>query len=319
MTQSLPLVTIAIPTYNRAESFFPKALESALKQTYPNLEIIVGDNASSDNTEQIVKSMADSRVRYFKHPRNIGSNNNCNFCLQQAKGDFFLFLFDDDYIDQDMVEVCMSAIKGNTKVGVILTGAREVNEQGEVIIKCKNRATGESFEDFFLGWFAGRIPLFLCSTLYNTEGLREIGFCSKTNMYEDVVCTAKLMAKYGRVDVPDIKATFRRHSTNLGSLAPIHEWCEDSLFLLDWLCRLASSKQDILWKEGIRCFCIRHYGKARRVRTLNRRIRAYWTVYHSLRFSYSPISYLYRKNLERVKKRLLKWRNGGGRSEMQQG
>ena len=60
-----PLVTIGIPTFNRADSYLPESLGSALGQDYPNLEVIVSDNGSSDGTEVFVKSLNDPRVRYF--------------------------------------------------------------------------------------------------------------------------------------------------------------------------------------------------------------------------------------------------------------
>ena len=103
-----PLVTIGIPTYNRAEGFLKKALQSAVEQTYKNLEIIVSDNCSTDHTKSLVNGFSDTRIRYVKHPRNIGANNNFNFCVDNAKGEYFLLLHDDDLIDPDLIETCMN-------------------------------------------------------------------------------------------------------------------------------------------------------------------------------------------------------------------
>ena len=75
------LVTIAIPTYNRADNYLKQALSSALVQTYRNIEIIVSDNCSTDNTESVVKNFKDSRIRYFKQKKNIGPYKNFNFLL----------------------------------------------------------------------------------------------------------------------------------------------------------------------------------------------------------------------------------------------
>lgn len=83
-----PLITVGLPTYNRANSYLKLALQSALGQTYANLDIVVSDNCSTDDTEALVRGIGvgDPRVRYFKQPRNVGENNNSNFCLQQAGG-----------------------------------------------------------------------------------------------------------------------------------------------------------------------------------------------------------------------------------------
>src|SRR5690606_4365233 len=61
-----PLVTICIPTFNRADTFLPKALAAACNQTYRNLEILVSDNASSDGTPELVRSMIDPRISYHR-------------------------------------------------------------------------------------------------------------------------------------------------------------------------------------------------------------------------------------------------------------
>lgn len=84
-----PLVTIAIPTYNRANLYLTQAIESAINQTYPNLEIIISDNCSTDDTEMVIRSFKDPRIRYFRQEKNIGGNNNFNFCLKQARGEYF--------------------------------------------------------------------------------------------------------------------------------------------------------------------------------------------------------------------------------------
>jgi glycosyltransferase involved in cell wall biosynthesis len=95
-----PLVTIAVPTYNRAR-FLAETIKSAQRQTYPNLEIIVADNASCDDTEAVVCSSQeeDPRIRYVRNSTNLGMVGNWNVLLREARGTFFLLLSDDDLID----------------------------------------------------------------------------------------------------------------------------------------------------------------------------------------------------------------------------
>ena len=128
------LVTIAIPTFNRADGNLICALQSAISQTYKNIEIIVSDNCSSDDTEQVVKQFKDPRLQYVRHPENIGANANFNFCLSQAKGDYFLLLHDDDLIDDDFVSVCMKAENYVfNDIGIIRTGTRWIDVDGNVL------------------------------------------------------------------------------------------------------------------------------------------------------------------------------------------
>ena len=94
------------------QGFFRQALESALAQNYELLEIIVSDNCSTDDTESLVQSYSDPRIRYFRHEKNIDPNDNFNFCLQKATGAYFLLLHDDDLIDSTFVRECITAAEG---------------------------------------------------------------------------------------------------------------------------------------------------------------------------------------------------------------
>lgn len=295
-----PLVSIGIPTYNRADGYLEQALRSALAQTYNNIEIIISDNGSTDHTEDVVKEFSDSRIRYFKHIENVGLKNNFNFCVKEARGDYFLLLCDDDLIDSDLVEVCMEAVNFDTNVGVILTGTRLIDENGDVVWEAQNTMECGTATDFFLGWFSNRLPLYLCSTLYNTEYLRKIGgFHSKTNCFLDVVATVKLAASNGKLDIYDAKASFRRHADNKGgSPQKIHDWCEDCHYLLDVMCELADDdKEDLVRLQGLKYFCRKNYRLASTMKSPMVRFKTFLKVYRMFNYSYSPFRFAYNRNV----------------------
>jgi glycosyltransferase involved in cell wall biosynthesis len=152
-----------------------ETLTSALNQTYPNIEIIVSDNCSTDSTEAYVESIDDPRIRYFRHAKNIGAPNNFNYCLDQARGDYFLLLHDDDLIDKDFVETCIREASYDTDFGIIRTGTRVVDSKGDILHESENMAAGLPTEDFFRAWFLGKTSFYLCNTLFNTKKLRAIG------------------------------------------------------------------------------------------------------------------------------------------------
>ncbi|MDE6608555.1 MAG: glycosyltransferase [Lachnospiraceae bacterium] len=87
-----PLVSVVIPTYNR-EKVLKRAMESVLSQSYTNLELIIADDCSDDNTEQLVKSMMeeDGRIRYIRGERNLGPSGARNLGASVAKGDYIAF------------------------------------------------------------------------------------------------------------------------------------------------------------------------------------------------------------------------------------
>ncbi len=290
-----PVVTIGIPTRNRADSYLPRAVEAATGQTYPYLDIVVSDNASTDGTTALVKSLADARLRYFRHEQNIGANGNANFCLQQARGDYFLLLHDDDLVDADFVETCMRAANALRDAGVIRTGVRIIDSDGIVLRELPNRVSGESLEALVRDWFAGKAPIYLCNTLFNSEGLRQIGgLKSKRQLVEDGFAVFQLAARFRRVDVPDVKASFRRHIAKLGLAAEIGDWCEDYLALLDLLCDLVPQSRGFLRSEGMRVLAKSNYNRAMEVGSPVARLRAYLAVFRKFKYRHPPsIHHLY--------------------------
>jgi glycosyltransferase involved in cell wall biosynthesis len=100
-----PLVTIAIPAYN-LRSYLAEALGSALAQTYAPLEIIVGDDASTEWTEEEIRPLVavDPRVRYHRNPSNLGYAGNCNALADLAQGAYLNFLHGDDRLLPNFIE-----------------------------------------------------------------------------------------------------------------------------------------------------------------------------------------------------------------------
>jgi glycosyltransferase involved in cell wall biosynthesis len=94
-----PLATIGIPVYN-GEAYLEEAIRSALAQTASDLEVVISDNASTDRTAEICNDYAqqDSRVRYFRNPRNLGAAPNYNIVCGNARGRYFKWLAHDDRI-----------------------------------------------------------------------------------------------------------------------------------------------------------------------------------------------------------------------------
>ena len=296
------LVSIGIPTYNRANSYLRYALQSAVSQTYRNIEIIVSDNCSPDHTESLVKEFNDPRIRYYRQKENIGPLNNRNFCLEQAAGEYFVMLLDDDLIDEDFVSTCMNAVTCRGELGVILTGMREIDAEGNILSVSYNRVAGYSTTDFILGWFDRKVPLYLCSMVFNTKRLKQLGgFHSKTNTgYDDVIAYLQLAAKYGRADIVDIKASFRRHGSNIGDVFHYTDWCEDSLHLLDVMCRVDPEHAALIREKGMSYFCFRNYGRVVGIKSPADRFKAYSTVYRTFDYSYSPINFMCVNTVRRI-------------------
>ena len=112
MTQSSPLVTIGIPTRNRAKTL-QLALESAMQQTYEEIEIVVSDNASSDDTPKILQraTVQDKRVRVIQQSVPLTMLRNFEATWREGRGDFFIWLADDDLLSDNFVEGAVTALE----------------------------------------------------------------------------------------------------------------------------------------------------------------------------------------------------------------
>ena len=107
-----PIVSIGVPVYNGGSSF-RDALDSLTRQTYKNIEIIIADNCSFDQTESVCREYAqnDSRIRYVRHPKNIGAVLNFKYLLSQATGKYFMWAAADDKRSDNFVEINLAFLE----------------------------------------------------------------------------------------------------------------------------------------------------------------------------------------------------------------
>lgn len=114
MTTNYPLVSIGVPTYNRPFGI-KRVLDCLVNQTYPNLEIVVSDNCSTnpDVEKVIAEFLHDKRIKYTRHEANMGPNFNFQYVVEQATGEYFKFLADDDWIDLNFIEECLLFLQMN--------------------------------------------------------------------------------------------------------------------------------------------------------------------------------------------------------------
>ncbi len=129
---SLPLVSILIPAYH--ERFFPLAFNSALAQTYPNVEIVITDDSPGDATRHFVEQGDWARpVRYQRNPNRDGGRSNFNLCFSLARGEYVKFLCDDDLLAPDCVEKMADVLMAHPEVALVTSHRQCIDEQGGVL------------------------------------------------------------------------------------------------------------------------------------------------------------------------------------------
>jgi glycosyltransferase involved in cell wall biosynthesis len=127
-----PLVSAVIPSYNRV-AFISDAIESALGQTHQNLEIIVVDDGSTDETDRVMERYASNlKVRYFKHPTNRGIPGARNTGIRHARGDYIAFLDSDDIWLPEKVELQLQVFSQDVtqEIGVVWSDIYVIDRSG---------------------------------------------------------------------------------------------------------------------------------------------------------------------------------------------
>jgi len=127
------LISVVMPAYN-AESYIEEALNSILEQTYRNVELIVADDASTDNTRAIIDSFAerDNRVITAHNDVNLGYLKTCNKLKSMATGEFITFQDSDDYSDRNRLQILYDHFASNPNVDVVGSNFSKVMEDGSI-------------------------------------------------------------------------------------------------------------------------------------------------------------------------------------------
>lgn len=121
-----------MPSYNKGE-FIAEAIQSVMRQTYSNWELVISDDLSNDESDKICREFAaaDPRILYFRQSQNLGMIENFNFVLHQAKGEFFMWLSSDDRIDDNWLEVTMGNFRD--EVSISFGKVVDVSRDGAIV------------------------------------------------------------------------------------------------------------------------------------------------------------------------------------------
>jgi glycosyltransferase involved in cell wall biosynthesis len=131
MIDHTPRVSIGLPVYN-GEKLLRASVESLLQQSFKDFELVITDNASTDNTEAIGRDFMrrDRRVRYFRNPRNIGAAHNFNRALELARGEYFKWAAHDDRLAPDYLEKCVHVLDNDPSIVCVQARTMYVDLKG---------------------------------------------------------------------------------------------------------------------------------------------------------------------------------------------
>jgi len=204
-------VSVIVPTYNR-EHLLKETIESILNQTFKDFELIIVDNYSSDNTEDVVKSYNNHRIRYFKNQNNGIIAINRNFGIEKSRGEYIGLCDDDDIWMPDKLEKQLSEFEKDEKIGLVCTNGMNFNENGDFGLVHKNSLNDD---DFKFESIVIKNPIISSSILIKKSVINDVGMMDEEPEFfgaEDNCLWIKTAKKYKvkYIDLPLIK--YRTHS-----------------------------------------------------------------------------------------------------------
>lgn len=229
-----PLVSVLIPTYNYAH-FLDEAITSALSQTYQNLELIIVDDHSSDNTDQVVeKYLTDKRVSYFKNSVNLGLVANFNKCLEHSRGKYIKYLLGDDKLHIQLLEKFVPIMENNPDISLITSnnGMFGIKSKTRVLpfegLKKGNTAIYESLKDGKGNWIGEPTVV-----MFRKSGLQIGYFSPKYPCLVDLNMWLRLLTIGDCFIVPETLSYFRHHANQASTKTNVLNWIDEYNFYKD--------------------------------------------------------------------------------------
>ena len=195
-------ISVVIPTYNRAHTIV-RAIRSALAQTYPVSEIIVVDDASTDDTKKSVEEIDDDRIRYFRLSQNKGAAGARNHGVSQAVCDMIAFLDSDDTWHTDKIEKQVLVKNEHEDLRLIYTAYVRIYDSSEEIhpdMSGSEKLEGDMLSQVLYKNTVGTPTIFMEKSLFNEIG----GFDSQLRCLEDWDMIIRAAQKTGFGFVPEV-------------------------------------------------------------------------------------------------------------------
>jgi glycosyltransferase involved in cell wall biosynthesis len=167
-----PRLTIAIPTLNRS-GLLRRAIDSALAQTSSDIEIIVSDNGSTDDTPAVIERYAGRGLRTFRHPSTISATNHGQFLAEQARGELFVGLSDDDFLEPEFAAEVLALYDRHPELSFVYTGCAVHYE--DCLVPAVVGPPVETGQDFLAAHYLGKREVSWCACATRVGDLLELG------------------------------------------------------------------------------------------------------------------------------------------------
>ncbi len=233
----MDLVTFLLPAYKA--KFLKAAIQSILDQSYTNFELVIVDDYSPENLENIVKQFNDPRISYFKNEKNIGGKNlveQWNHCLQYAKGEYLILAADDDIYETNFLTDAIAVTKSFPKLDIVHSPVKIINENDEIIGLDALIPEYSSKMEFVFYWLSAAVFTCIGNYMFRTSKIKELKFIDFPSAFGSDTASVIQMADHGMGSIDSRAFNFRISSIHLSSnLGKIEDKLKANTQLFNWL------------------------------------------------------------------------------------
>lgn len=254
-----PLVSIGIPTYRA--TYLSKAIDSALSQTYTNIEVIIVNDCSPHDVEGVVRRYDDRRIRYYVNEKNVGEHDpsrNWNECLRKARGEFFCLLCDDDVYEPMFVEQLLRLSTKYPDCNVFHSSVKVINANDEIIQRFPKSPEWEDCASYIHNRSQRKRKQTISEWMFRTNHVIALGGYANLPLAwgSDYLSVMRFAAKGGIASTDEELAVFRRSGENITMQR--HGQCETKVcaLLLYKQCLMELIEHDEVLSRMVTISCV---------------------------------------------------------------
>lgn len=255
-----PTVTVILPTYNRS-SFLKETIQSVLNQSHENLELIVVDDGSTDNSKEIVELIVDKRVKYF-YKKNGGVSSARNFGIDLAEGDFISFVDSDDLLDSNKLEAQLKAFASDDTIDAVycLTDVCDY-VSGESLLNRESSKFSETLPEgsILIDLLSGRArPVFyVIPMLFKRKVFDKLRFNETLKVFEDKDFVLRLCKDFKLFGLKDFLYIYRKHDGS--SITESHSVIDEEKYNIKIINDFINDSRGVLKPALVRGYLAREY------------------------------------------------------------
>lgn len=208
-----PLISIILPTYNRA-ALIGETIESIRLQTYTNWELIIVDDGSDDNTEEVVAGIGDHRIRFYKAGRIRIGGAVKNIGLEKTTGELIAFIDSDDLWAPTKLEKQVKALQQYTEAGFSLSGGYNFREVSVPVEYFYEQRTGIKYDSIFISCFKSEVASFTQALMMRKDCLEKTGLFTEAGAFSDAEFIVRLAFNFRAVILYEPLVYRRLHANN---------------------------------------------------------------------------------------------------------